>query len=202
LEPSPTGVDAPRRRGRPRNRELDAKILDAAGSVLSDRGIRGFSLLEVARRAGVPKSTVYRRWHTKRELLAAALSAYEAGTPPAPDTGSLRGDLIALVRRRIDDLHWHREDLGELGLQTRHDQELGQVVQAAIERRRQACHPIFERALARGELRAGIDFEVALDQVVGPIWSRVISHRLDPRAADVIVDGALGGFAATAPPAY
>ena len=75
MERSPVGVDAPRRRGRPRNHELDAKILDAARSVLAESGIRGFSLLEVARRAGVPKSTVYRRWRTKRELLAAALSA-------------------------------------------------------------------------------------------------------------------------------
>jgi AcrR family transcriptional regulator len=163
LERSPVGVDAPRRRGRPRNRDLDAKILDAARSVLSDDGIRGFSLLEVARRAGVPKSTVYRRWRT-------------------------------------DDLRGRRETLGELGFQTRHDQELGRVVQATIERRRHACHPIFERALARGELRAGIDFEVALDLVIGPVWSRVITHRLGPKAADEIVDGALDGFGATTPP--
>jgi hypothetical protein len=74
------------------------------------------------------------------------------------------------------------------------------VVQATIEQRRLACHPIFERALTSGELRAGIDFEVALDQVIGPVWSRVMSHRLDPRAADEIVDGALGGFGATTPP--
>jgi AcrR family transcriptional regulator len=200
LERSPVGVAAPRRRGRPRNRDLDAKILDAARSVLSDDGIRGFSLLEVARRAGVPKSTVYRRWRTKRELLAAALSAFGSGTSATPDTGTLRGDLVALVRERIDDLRWRRETLGELGLETRHDHELGRVVQATIERRRHACHPIFERALARGELRAGIDFEVALDLVVGPVWSRVMSHRLGPRAADEIVDGALDGFGATTPP--
>lgn len=168
--------------------------------MLTDGGVRGFSLLEVARRAGVPKSTVYRRWRTKRELLAAALSAFEAATLPAPDTGTLRGDLVALVDQRIDDLRCRQETLGELGLQTRHDHELGRVVRTTIERRRHACRPIFERALARGELRAGVDFEVALDLVVGPVWSRVMSQRLGPRAADEIVDGALDGFGASTPP--
>jgi AcrR family transcriptional regulator len=200
LERSPDGADAPRRRGRPRNRALDTKILDAARTVLTDGGVRGFSLLEVARRAGVPKSTVYRRWPTKRELLAAALSDYDAAVLPAPDTGTLRGDLLALVRQGIDDLRRGCETLGELGLQTRHDEELGRVVRATIERRRRACHAIFERALARGELRAGVDFEVALDLVVGPVWSRVMSQRLGPRAADEIVDGALDGFGASTPP--
>jgi AcrR family transcriptional regulator len=194
LQRSPLGADAARRPGRPRNLELDTKILDAARSVLSEGGVRGFSLLEVARRAGVPKSTVYRRWHTKRELLAAAISAFQTGPMPPPDTGTLRGDLVALVRHRIDDLRWRHATLGELGLQTRHDEELGPVVQATIEERRRECHAIFERALARGELRAGVDFEVALDLVIGPVWSRVISHRVGPGAADEIVDGALDGF--------
>lgn len=78
---------------------------------------------------------MYRRWRTKRDLLAGAISAFQARPLPHPDTGTLRGDLIELIRHRIDDLQWRHATLGELGLQTRHDEELGPVVAATIEER-------------------------------------------------------------------
>jgi AcrR family transcriptional regulator len=91
---------APRPRvGRPVDRSGDAAILAAALDLVAERDYDGMALDEVAARTGRAKTTIYRRWATKEDLVLAALRA--AGGPPEaealPDTGSLRGDLLAVV---------------------------------------------------------------------------------------------------------
>ena len=94
------------RRGRPRDADADEAILSAAVDALGEGGITGLSMDEIARRAGVGKATIYRRWASKEALILDALR-HQA---PAPDArhGSLRGDLLAyttavveLLRRSI-----------------------------------------------------------------------------------------------------
>jgi AcrR family transcriptional regulator len=91
---------APRPRvGRPVDRSGDAAILTAALDLVAERGYDGMALDEVAARTGRAKTTIYRRWATKEDLVLAALRA--VGRPPEaellPDTGSLRDDLLAVV---------------------------------------------------------------------------------------------------------
>jgi len=91
---------APRPRvGRPVDRSGDAAILAAALDLVAERDYERMTLDEVAARTGRAKTTIYRRWATKEDLVLAALRA--AGPPPEaallPDTGSLRGDLLAVV---------------------------------------------------------------------------------------------------------
>ncbi|MGU3499733.1 TetR/AcrR family transcriptional regulator [Mycobacterium sp. C31M] len=92
-----------RRGGRPRDDAREAHILGSAYALLAEVGYDALTFEEVARRAGASKATLYRRWKTKREMVTAALKAVPARRdgPDRIDTGSLRGDLLALCRRLI-----------------------------------------------------------------------------------------------------
>lgn len=85
-------------RGRPRREGLDDAILDACFAVMSAVGYAGMSVDTVARRAGVTRPTIYRRWHGKEELAVAALSRAQGGIVDLPDTGDVRVDLTAQLR--------------------------------------------------------------------------------------------------------
>ncbi|GBE66365.1 TetR family transcriptional regulator [Mycobacterium sp. MFM001] len=92
---SSTGVSQ-RRRGR----ALEEALLEAAWAELTEHGYDDFTIDSVAARAGTSRAVLYRRWPGKQELVFAAL-LYEVGKDPviAPDTGSLRGDVIALLQQ-------------------------------------------------------------------------------------------------------
>lgn len=191
-----SATNGPRGRGRPRDPALDTQILDAACGLLLEQGIHGFTLLEVARRAGVPKSTVYRRWPSRRDMLGAALAGTLEKTVEPPNTGTLRGDLVEAVKLQMEMLNGESRAMVRLGLDVADDDELGPMVWWALERRRKNFHPMLQRAIVRGELRSEIDFDAALDLVFGAALSRVISQRdtSDPAVAEAIVDRAIRGL--------
>jgi AcrR family transcriptional regulator len=87
--------------GRPRDQQKEAAILAAVMDVVSEHGFDGLSFEEVARRSQCSKATLYRRWSTRQEMVVAAVkAAASSGAAPSPvDTGSLRGDLLALLER-------------------------------------------------------------------------------------------------------
>src|SRR5438477_17812 len=92
-----TGQTTPR--GRPRSQKAHKAVLDAAAELLLDQGLTAVSMDAVAKRAGVSKATIYRWWPTKETLALDALYTEWDTTPTHPrDTGSLRGDLLALLR--------------------------------------------------------------------------------------------------------
>ncbi|MFF1572718.1 TetR/AcrR family transcriptional regulator [Leifsonia sp. NPDC058292] len=83
---------------RRRGEELENALLDAAWAELLDGGYASFTIDAVAHRAGTSRPVVYRRWATKQELLLAAIRhSGLADRPPLPDTGTLRGDVIAMM---------------------------------------------------------------------------------------------------------
>src|ERR1700722_13397170 len=94
-EPAAPGA---RGAGRPRSAEADLSILEAATAILAERGLAGMSMEEVAARAGVGKATVYRRWPSRGALALDAFMADFQALQPLPDTGTLRGDLLAALR--------------------------------------------------------------------------------------------------------
>ena len=183
------------RRGRPRDPGLDRAILDSAFELMVETGIPGFSVREVARRSGIPKSSIYRRWATRADLLAAVLARLSAGDADHPDAGDVRADLIAVVRREISSLESSGAALPRVALEARDDPELAPVVRDVIASRRRAAYPVFERAVERGEISRDLDIDSAIDLVLGPIWSRLIAHRpLVAGDAEAIVDRALHGI--------
>lgn len=92
-------MDLERGRQRRRGAELEAALLDAAWAELTERGYAAFTIDAVAQRAGTSKPVVYRRWPGKEELVRAAIRHASAkSVRVVPDTGTLRGDLLALMR--------------------------------------------------------------------------------------------------------
>src|SRR5580692_8431651 len=86
---------AARRRGA----ALEDAILRAAAEVLKESGVPGLTMDEVARRAGTNKNSIYRRWPSRVALGIAAYSRLAAADITPPDTGSLRGDALEMLRR-------------------------------------------------------------------------------------------------------
>src|SRR5262245_29686489 len=106
----PTGTAGPaepargaRRPGRPRSEEADRAILDAAVEELVERGLAGVSMESIAARAGVAKTTLYRRWKDKVALCLEAVGRTKAPLAE-PATGSLRGDLVQLAGQQYREL--------------------------------------------------------------------------------------------------
>src|SRR5664280_981865 len=86
------------RRGRPRSERAERAILDTTAQLLEERGFVDLTIEDVALHAGVGKATIYRRWPTKGMLAFDAFRAEFLARQPLPDTGSLRGDLLAALR--------------------------------------------------------------------------------------------------------
>ena len=104
-----TAITTPTR-GRPRDPQTRQAILDAALALVAEVGYDRTTVDAIATKAGVSKPTLYRRWpHGKPELVADAIRERHAETSQIPDTGTLRGDLLALVAiqtgQLLDDIH-------------------------------------------------------------------------------------------------
>jgi AcrR family transcriptional regulator len=160
-----------RRAGRKRDLSRNGPILQAALTVLSEIGYERMTTDMVAARARTSKATLYRRWPSKADLVAEAVESLSDGPElVVPDTGSLAGDLAAMVRAQAD--HSDEQKLrimsGLLSILP-HDAELAKVVQRRIvQPRTAAVRIVLERAQARGEIAAGRDLD-ALSMVVPAI---------------------------------
>jgi AcrR family transcriptional regulator len=187
------------RRGRPRSEKARRAILQAAADLLLDQGGGQVSMDAVAGRAGVSKATIYRWWPSKERLTLEALMQWaSAGSPPG-DTGSLHGDLLALVRPWVRDIS--RRQFGRViaSLVSEAQSDPGFAAEYRshyLEPRREPMHAAFERAIARGEARAGLDIDVAIELVYGSLYHRLLQGHapLSDRFAQQVVDLALNGI--------
>ena len=191
----PSGVQ----RGRPRSPEADRAILEAAVTLLADRGLAAMSIEEVAARAGVGKTTIYRRWPSKGLLALDAFVASFREEQPLPDTGTLRGDLLAALHAWVRAVT--QTPMGSMltGLiaEAQHDLELrGAWRDRVIEPLRGQHRIMLDRAIARGEIPASVDQEVVLDLFFGAAEHRLLLSHL-PMTDDFIdqvVDVILAGI--------
>ncbi len=187
-------------RGRPRSEKARKAILEAAAELLLDRGLAAVSMDAVADRAGVSKATIYRWWPTKETLALDALYTQWAAAAPAPrDTGTLRGDLLELLRPwiRLVRTGPHARVIAALLTEAQTDPVFRAEYQRhVIEPRRDQARDIFARAAARGEIPDGLDLEVALDLIYGPLYLRLLQGHapLDDAFVQTAVDLALGGI--------
>lgn len=150
----------PARRGRRRDPSRDAVILDAALDVLSESGYAGMTTDVVAARAGVGKATMYRRWASKADLAldaVARLNAQSADFADLPDTGSLAGDLHAVLGSgtEADDDRRLRIMVGLTPMLA----EDARLAEAISEPWTTANTVFLRRAIDRGEIAADIDVE-------------------------------------------
>ena len=146
--------------GRKRDRSRDAPILDATLAVLAEAGYEGMTIDMVAARAGAARATVYRRWATKADLVLAAaarLSETDVGLDHLPDTGSFRGDVIALfVPDTPGDQQMRLQALIGLLMVARTDKRLADAAtRAGIGPWIEANRVLMQRAVDRGEFPPG-----------------------------------------------
>jgi AcrR family transcriptional regulator len=197
-------VNTSRRPGRPRSERARLAILRAAADLLLDEGTAQVSMDAVAERAGVSKATIYRWWPSKERLALHALLEWAATGSSPRDTGSLRGDLLSLVRPWVREIR--RRPFGRViaALVTAAQSDPGfaeDYRRHFVEQRRVPMRAAFERAIARGEAAADLDVEVALDLIYGPLYHRLLHGHapLNDRFAASVIDLALAGILRSPP---
>jgi AcrR family transcriptional regulator len=160
--------------GRPRDPAIDDAILSATIDILNEDGYRHLSTTEVARRAGVHKPAVYRRWPNKLEL---ALAAVGQLAPPLTDpaTGDIRADLVNLVLQ-VARAKSNRPGT-DLALRLRSDFTTEPELASAVRRtiinpRRATAQAVIERGQRDGQLRQNIASDAVMDMLFGFINTR------------------------------
>lgn len=171
-----------RRRGAP----VVERVLDVTLEALAEQGFHGLSVPAVAERAGLNKTSVYRRWPTKGALVSAALERAMGHRAPLPDTGSLREDLLLFARGAVA---FTSSPLGRGVLRTlmasADDPELRGLADAMLAEQTHGPRALFRRAQERGELGRDADVSMALRVVAGAIVHCVLIEQGEPTPAFV-----------------
>jgi len=176
--------------GRPRRPETDAVILDATRQLFAEMGAAGMSVEAVAARAGVGKTTIYRRWPSKDELVIAAVQDVIA--PVAlPDTGEIRTDLVALASLALRFMNHSSVGAmfprmaGEVAGRT----PLGRrYVKEVIAPCRRQLRLLLAKAIERGQIRADLDVTLITDALIGPVILRKILGELEKTTDEDVAD--------------
>jgi len=178
-------------RGRPRSPETDRAILEAAIEVLHSEGYARMSMESVAERAGVGKTTVYRRYKDKDDLVTAALQQMTP-VPEPPDSGDTRADMLLLLQRfqlskeKVEDMRM----MGTLwGEEERNPELIRLFRERVITPRRKLMLDTIERGIERGEIREGVDPVLVVEMMVGAHLARRFNGRTIPRDwAEQVID--------------
>lgn len=197
--PTAQTTSEPARRGRPRSEKARQAILQAAADLLLARGLAAVSMDAVAEQAGVSKATIYRWWPTKETLALDALFEEWAAVRPAPaDTGSLRGDLLSLMRPwvRLVSQRPYGRVVAALINAAATDPDFAELYRERfVQPRREQARAMLGRAIERGEIGAETNVEVAIDLLYGPLYHRLLhghaplSELVGEQVVDMLLDG-------------
>jgi AcrR family transcriptional regulator len=144
---------------------------------LAETGYRGLSMDRVAARAGVGKAALYRRWRSKQAMFLDVVAQVGSATALPPDTGSLRGDVLAFIEDSLAVLQHPAASrvISDVVAEARRTPELADALVARYrDPRRAAGAAMLERAIARRELPADVDVDLALDLLAGPLYLRTV----------------------------
>jgi AcrR family transcriptional regulator len=171
----------------------DEKILDATRELLVAHGVHGLTVEGVAARAGVAKTTIYRRYRSKHELALAVLLHMAREVVAVPDLDETRAELIAFVNGAVRVLGSTPMGRVMQGLVSdlAADPSLATAFREQIVARRLTeVRRLVDRGIARGEVRPGIDYELVHDLLFGPVYYRLLlsGSSLDEQLAERIVD--------------
>jgi AcrR family transcriptional regulator len=165
-----------------------ADVLRATSQILEDVGYDALRVEDVALRAGVHKTTIYRRWPAKAELVMAAVEARSEERVPVPDTGSLEGDLRRFSRAIVVNLtSGGGQALARtLAIAAEGSNELRAAASSFWARRFSLASEMIRRAIDRGEVPAGTDADALIETMIGPLYVRALltDGPLDRRLAD------------------
>ena len=162
--------------GRPRDESIDTEVVSAVLTLLKTRGYRAVTIEGIARKVKRARTSIYRRWPSKRHLVAYAV-LNELGDNPAADTGILREDLEAAVSTLLSAFAGPLgQALAGLVADMAQDPELADTIrEEVLAARRKSMREAFVRARARGgEVRADLDIELVLDMLTAPFYYRTL----------------------------
>ena len=187
------------RPGRPRSQQSRAAVLRATSELMREVGLRAMTTEDMAARSGASKATIYKWWPNKYAVAVEAFLSEMAVESPDPDTGSAREDFRLALRGLI---HFYTGENGrayaQLVGEAQFDAKIGaELREHLVGSRRELVRAIWDRGVARGELRADVDPEVAIDLIFGPAMYRLVAGHapLDDTAAEAVVDAAIRGLA-------
>jgi AcrR family transcriptional regulator len=163
--------------GRPRSAAADRAILEAALRLLGEQGYRGMSMEGIAEAAGVGKATLYRRYHDKADVAAAAVETLRPLVQP-PDRGDPRGEATEFLEQMIERIGSDvaLSMIGTLLTERHGEPRLIERWRARVIVPRQGqLREVLRRGVRHGELRADADLELAVDLLVGGYVARRLS---------------------------
>lgn len=142
---------------------------------VSERGVEGLTIAAIAARAGVAETSVYRRWKSPPELIAAAVSDMAETGNPAPDSGSLPGDLEQLAQQIAENLALPGiARLLGAAVAMSADAEVAVNRDRFWEIRFELSSVVIDRGIERGELPAGVNAHDIIETLVAPLYFRVL----------------------------
>lgn len=182
-----------------RSARVVSEVLHAAAEEIGKKGYSALRVEDVAARSGVNKTTIYRRWPTKVDLVAAMIRHF-AEVPEPPETGSLRTDLLVLLKHTAARAgsRYGRGIVRMIQLE-RTDPEVDLVAQQIAKEQMRPRRLVLERAMARGELPPETDVDLILELLFSPVVKRIAFARESPtdsfleRVVDIVLAGAQSG---------
>jgi len=188
----------------PRVARTRAAVLGAAIDLLAERGYAGFSVEGVVERTGVAKTTLYRHWPTRDDLLAAVIGQL-GGTRQLPDTGSVRQDLLDFFARRVQAARipqWERCMPALVEAAARHP-ELAEMVARLTDQALSQVETLIRRGIERGEIRRDLSPQLAASALMGPLVFRRLLLQEAPteQRVSAVVDLVMQGISCPEPSA-
>ncbi|MYS33691.1 TetR family transcriptional regulator [Streptomyces sp. KhCrAH-43] len=181
---------------------MRAAVLEAAIAELAESGYAALTVDNVARRAGVHKTTIYRNWKDSDSLVTQALAAHFAADVPVPDTGSVTTDLRELARSLVTTLMTPtgRALLNAVLSDAAHLPQVANIKRALFDDRFRRAEPVVARAIDRGELPKETDPVELLKALAAPVYFRLVctGEPIDETTADRAAEGALAAARAGA----
>jgi AcrR family transcriptional regulator len=190
-------TDEVRRRPGGRSARIAQAVTDATLAVMAEEGLADFTVTDVAVRAGVHETSIYRRWGSRENLIAATLLAFSERLIPVPDTGSIRTDLRELLAAVADYLGTPIGKAMSQALAFSGDEApWGKVRFDFWTTRLQLARSIVERAIERQEVPPDTDARLLLETLIAPLQFRVLATReaIDPDLCDRLIALVLDGI--------
>jgi AcrR family transcriptional regulator len=183
--------------GRPRSEKTRLAILEATTALLDESGFAATTIESIAARAGVSKVTIYKWWPSRGSVAIDAFFHHYRQTLEFPDTGDVAEDLThqmlimaAAFQGRAGAI------MAELIGQAQSDSALAETLRTGwLQPRREVSSAVIRRGIERGQVSAGVDVDVLLDQLYGPIYYRLVARHspLDDEFVRELVSYVLNG---------
>ena len=163
-----------------RSDRVRGRVLDATVEILCEAGVQGLTIEQVAARSGIAKTTIYRHWPTRPDLVLDAVTSLDAPIP-TPNTGDLVADLRACFSMVLDGTLQDRMGriVPSLLDAAQRDPGYARLHDTVIAEREQPVRTILELAQLRGELPDDVDLDDAVEMLIGPLISRALMTRRD-----------------------